>query len=135
EDMLDSTMGVERQESLPVLRDREPLGRRVSRYQLRGMSDAWQCGCNGESRTQRDRDAQERTPARRNRSGAVTATDPDVERFVLLLGARRSPRTVDAYRRDLAALAVFRSGPVGDVSLDELERWLASMRAAGLAPS
>jgi integrase/recombinase XerD len=99
------------------------------------MSDAWQCGCNGESRNQRDRDAQERTPARRNRSGAVTATDPDVERFVLLLGARRSPRTVDAYRRDLAALAVFRSGPVGDASLDELERWLASMRAAGLAPS
>jgi integrase/recombinase XerD len=56
-----------------------------------------------------------------------------VERYLLLLAARRSPRTVDAYRRDLASLAGFRGGPVGKATRDEIERWLASMRAAGLA--
>jgi integrase/recombinase XerD len=61
--------------------------------------------------------------------------DSDVERYLLLLAARCSPRTVDAYRRDLAALAVFRGGPVGDTTLEELERWLAAMRADGLAPT
>ena len=65
----------------------------------------------------------------------MTASDPDVERFLLLLAARRSPRTVDAYRRDLAALAAFRGGGVGDATVEELERWLAAMRADGLAPS
>jgi len=65
----------------------------------------------------------------------VTASDPDVERFLLLLTAQRSPRTVDAYRRDLAALAAFRGSGVGDATVEELERWLAAMRADGLAPS
>jgi integrase/recombinase XerD len=62
-----------------------------------------------------------------------TGLDEDVERYLLLLAARRSPRTVDAYRRDLTMLASFRGGPVGDATRDDLERWLASMRAAGLA--
>jgi integrase/recombinase XerD len=65
----------------------------------------------------------------------VADSDPDLERFLLLLAARRSPRTVDAYRRDLRSLSSFRGGPAGDASIDELERWLAGMRAAGLAPS
>ncbi len=64
-----------------------------------------------------------------------TKLDADVERYLLLLAARRSPRTVDAYRRDLASLAAFRGGPVGEATLDELERWLAGMRADGLAPA
>jgi site-specific recombinase XerD len=68
-------------------------------------------------------------------SAAVTAHDPDVDRFLLFLAARRSPRTVDAYRRDLASLGTFRDGPVGEATLDELERWLAQMRADGLAPT
>ena len=61
--------------------------------------------------------------------------DSSVESFLLLLAARRSPRTVDAYRRDLGALAAFADGRVDDVSAEELERWLARMRADGLAPS
>jgi integrase/recombinase XerC len=65
----------------------------------------------------------------------VTASDPDVERFVLILQARRSPRTVDAYRRDLAALHAFADKPVADVTTEGLETWLASMRADGLASS
>jgi len=79
--------------------------------------------------------AEEPTPARRIRSGAMTPSDPDVERYLLVLAARRSPRTVDAYRRDLVALAEFRGGPVGETTLEELERWLATMRSNGLAPS
>jgi integrase/recombinase XerD len=71
-----------------------------------------------------------------NRScAAVTVHDPDAERFLLNLVARRSPRTVDAYRRDLAVLRRFRGGAVGDTTVEELERWLATMRADGLAPS
>jgi integrase/recombinase XerD len=72
---------------------------------------------------------------RRIRPGAVIASDTDVERFLLHLAARRSPRTVDAYRRDLASLRASRDGVVADASLEELERWIAEMRAAGLAPS
>jgi len=63
------------------------------------------------------------------------ASDVDVERFLLHLAAQRSPRTVDAYRRDLASLAAVCGGTVGDAALEDLERWLASMRASGLAPS
>ena len=66
---------------------------------------------------------------------SAAAPDHDVERFLLLLAARRSPRTVDAYRRDLASLARSCGGNVGTATVDDLERWLASMRAEGLAPS
>jgi integrase/recombinase XerD len=65
----------------------------------------------------------------------VSVADPDVERFLLNLQARRSPRTVDAYRRDLAAFRAFREGVVGDATVHELEAWLAAMRADGRAPS
>jgi integrase/recombinase XerD len=61
--------------------------------------------------------------------------DPDLERYLLLLAARRSPRTLDAYRRDLVSLGAFRGGTVGDATVEDLERWLAAMRAQGLAPS
>jgi integrase/recombinase XerD len=59
--------------------------------------------------------------------------DPDVEGFLLLLASRRAPRTVDAYRRDLAQLAAWRGGPVAATTTEELERWLAEMRAEGVA--
>ena len=69
------------------------------------------------------------------RSGAVSATDPDVERYLLTLNARRSPRTVDAYRRDLTMLHAFLGKDVADVTSAELDSWVASMRADGLAAS
>ena len=65
----------------------------------------------------------------------MSASDPDVERYLLTLQARRSPRTVDAYRRDLAALRAFLDKNVADVTSGELESWVASMRAEGLAAS
>jgi len=59
--------------------------------------------------------------------------DPDVEGFLALLAARRSPRTVDAYRRDLAALGAYLDKPLARVTLEELERYTAQLRADGLA--
>jgi integrase/recombinase XerD len=61
--------------------------------------------------------------------------DRDVESFLLLLGARRAARTVDAYRRDLAGLATFCGGPVAEASTADIERWVAEMRAKGHAAS
>ena len=65
----------------------------------------------------------------------MAATDHDVERFLLNLAARCSPRTVDAYRRDLATLAAHVGKPVAEAGVDDLERWVAAMRADGLASS
>ncbi len=64
-----------------------------------------------------------------------TTADPAVARYLLLLAAQRSPRTVDAYRRDLAALSACLDGPVSTAGASELEAWVAGMRANGLAAS
>lgn len=61
--------------------------------------------------------------------------DPHVTAFLALLAARRSARTVDAYRRDLADLAAFLGGSPADARPEDLERWTADLRARGLAPS
>ena len=61
-----------------------------------------------------------RTRARRRRrrrgtgwrTHAAMERDPDVEGFLALLAARRAPRTVEAYRRDLTALRAFLGKPV-----------------------
>jgi integrase/recombinase XerD len=63
------------------------------------------------------------------------AHDPDVEGFLALLATSRAPKTVEAYRRDLAALAAWSSKPISRVSTEELEQYLAGLRAAGLAPA
>jgi integrase/recombinase XerD len=61
--------------------------------------------------------------------------DPDVEGFLALLAARRAPRTVEAYRRDLTAVAKRLGHPLGRATVDELERYLAELRAHGLSPA
>jgi integrase/recombinase XerD len=61
--------------------------------------------------------------------------DPDVDGFLALLAARRSPRTVDAYKRDLAALRDYLDKSPTKATLDELERYTAQLRADGLASS
>jgi site-specific recombinase XerD len=61
--------------------------------------------------------------------------DPEVEAFLALLAARSSPRTVDAYHRDLTALGAFLDGPVAGAGIRDLERWLGHQRDAGAAPS
>jgi integrase/recombinase XerD len=61
--------------------------------------------------------------------------DPDVDGFLGLLAANRSPRTVSAYRRDLASFAEWLGRPVASAKLEELERYLAELRGQGLAPA
>jgi integrase/recombinase XerD len=60
--------------------------------------------------------------------------DPQVAGFLALLAARRSPRTVDAYRRDLADLQAFLGQSPAGASTDDVERWVAHLRARGLSP-
>ena len=48
---------------------------------------------------------------------------------------RRAPKTVEAYRRDLRALGDWLGGPPSKATHDDLERWLAELRAAGLSPA
>jgi integrase/recombinase XerD len=61
------------------------------------------------------------------------ATDSEVERFLALLAARCAPRTVDAYRRDLAAFATWLGRAVSSATSDDIARYLAEERAAGRA--
>ena len=62
-------------------------------------------------------------------------SDPAVAGFLALLTARRAARTVDAYRRDLGDLAAFLGRPPGEANAEDIERWLADLRARGQAPS
>jgi integrase/recombinase XerD len=59
--------------------------------------------------------------------------DPEVEGFLALLAASRSPRTVEAYRHDLRVLRTYVGKPIGAVTVEELERYTAQLRADGLA--
>jgi integrase/recombinase XerD len=61
--------------------------------------------------------------------------DPQVEGFLALLAARRSPRTVEAYRRDLADFARFRGDSPATANGEDVQDWLTDLRARGLAPS
>ena len=68
----------------------------------------------------------------------MTATadrDPELESFLALLAARRAPRTVDAYRRDLTALRAWLGRPISNATLDDLETYTAQLRADGLSPA
>jgi integrase/recombinase XerD len=62
-------------------------------------------------------------------------SDRDLEGFLALLAARRAPRTVDAYRRDLAHLAAFLAAPPSRADTADLERYLAQLRADGYSPA
>jgi len=68
-------------------------------------------------------------------STTARTPDPDVEGFLALLATRRAPKTVEAYRRDLAALGTWLGGPVARVTTEQLEQYVAELRAAGLSPA
>jgi len=63
-----------------------------------------------------------------------TSTD-DVKGFLAVAAARLAPRTVEAYGRDLDALAAWLGRPPSSATREELERYLAELRAQGLAGS
>ena len=53
--------------------------------------------------------------------------DPELEGFLALSTARLAPRTVEAYRRDLEALAGWLGHSPSTVTTEELERYLAEL--------
>jgi integrase/recombinase XerD len=61
--------------------------------------------------------------------------DPELDAFLALSAARLAPRTVEAYRRDLTGLAAWLGRPLASAQTEELERWIAELRAAGLSPA
>ncbi len=61
--------------------------------------------------------------------------DPELEAFLALLAARRAPRTVEAYRRDLERLGAFLGGPISAATADQLDQYTAELRAEGLSPA
>jgi integrase/recombinase XerD len=59
--------------------------------------------------------------------------DHAVESFLLLTSARLAPRTVEAYRRDLADVTRYLGGSPAAATTPQLESYVAQMRADGLA--
>jgi integrase/recombinase XerD len=58
---------------------------------------------------------------------------PDLEGFLTLLATRRSPRTVEAYRRDLLDLEASLRRPISDLTSEDLQTYVAKLRSRGLA--
>jgi integrase/recombinase XerD len=63
------------------------------------------------------------------------SADPQLEGFLALLATRRAPRTVEAYRRDLEHAGERLGKPIASATTDDLQMYLAQLRADGLAPS
>ncbi len=61
--------------------------------------------------------------------------DPELDGFLAVLAARRAPRTVEAYRRDLIHIQSRLGKPVSSATTDDLNVYLAELRADGLAPA
>ncbi len=61
--------------------------------------------------------------------------DPELEGFLALLAARRAPRTVEAYRRDLTHFSRWLGSEPTRATTADVERYLAQLRADGLAPA
>jgi integrase/recombinase XerD len=65
----------------------------------------------------------------------VTPADPAVDSFLAVSRARLAPRTVESYRRDLQHFAGALGRPIGDATSEEIEGYLAALRADGRAPA
>ena len=58
-----------------------------------------------------------------------------VETFLAVAAARLAPRTIDSYRRDLSDASAAIEHPLVSATSEELERYLAGLRARGLSPA
>jgi integrase/recombinase XerD len=82
----------------------------------------------------RHRNGGRRSTGGRERTAVADATqDRAVEGFLALLTTRRAPRTVEAYRRDLAATAAWLGRPLRAATVEDLERYVRALREEGLA--
>jgi integrase/recombinase XerD len=61
----------------------------------------------------------------------VPTRDPELESFLAVSRARLAPRTVESYRRDLEDFARRRDAPIGGATTEEIESYLADLRADG----
>jgi len=59
--------------------------------------------------------------------------DPAIDSFLALSTTRLAPRTVDAYRRDLADFSAWLDGLPAEASAEQVAAYLARLRADGLA--
>jgi integrase/recombinase XerD len=64
-------------------------------------------------------------------STTVPIRDPELESFLAVSRARLAPRTVESYRRDLEDFERWRGAPIGGATTEEIESYLAELRAAG----
>jgi integrase/recombinase XerD len=61
--------------------------------------------------------------------------DTAVESFLALASGRLAPRTIEAYGRDLDHAATRIEAPLGTATTEDVEAYLAGLRADGLAPA
>ncbi|HEX6702715.1 MAG TPA: tyrosine recombinase [Gaiellaceae bacterium] len=59
--------------------------------------------------------------------------DRAVEGFLALLTTQRAPRTVEAYRRDLAAAKAWLGRPLSAATVEDLERYVGALQEDGLS--
>jgi integrase/recombinase XerD len=64
--------------------------------------------------------------------GETNPRDHDLDAFLALSRARLAPRTVEGYSRDLADFAGWFRRPIAAAEAEDLERYLAELRARGL---
>jgi integrase/recombinase XerD len=81
-----------------------------------------------------DMPAGERTARAELRPVSAAARDDALEAFLALSRARLAPRTVESYRRDLEQASARLRRPLASASTEELEGYLAGLRAEGLSP-
>jgi integrase/recombinase XerD len=61
--------------------------------------------------------------------------EPAIDSFLAVSRARLAPGTVEGYRRDLVHFGAWLKEPVGGATTEQLELYLADLRAAGLTPA
>jgi site-specific recombinase XerD len=65
----------------------------------------------------------------------VTSRSVAVDRFLAVSRARLAPSTVDSYRRDLEHVGTWLGRDIAAAGQEDIERYLAELRAAGRANS